>query len=114
TLVAAGALANARCFGGKHYEGFHTFMALGPAYHMAKGMSEAERPLPVLKVLYRNTTHMQAKGGRKNEMLKPVKPIPLPEGKAAGEVLRDAARRNDRAAAEGTLATVMKETPKEA
>jgi hypothetical protein len=28
TLVAAAALANARTFGGEHYQGFHTFMAL--------------------------------------------------------------------------------------
>ncbi|MFO0922727.1 MAG: hypothetical protein U0905_09600 [Pirellulales bacterium] len=28
TLVAAGALANARTFGGQDYIGFHTFMAL--------------------------------------------------------------------------------------
>src|SRR5262245_12212127 len=34
TLVAAGALANAREFGGNDYIGFHTFMALGPAYQM--------------------------------------------------------------------------------
>lgn len=31
TLVAAGALANARTFGGEDYIGFHTFMALAPA-----------------------------------------------------------------------------------
>ncbi|HJZ53998.1 MAG TPA: hypothetical protein VKE74_03530 [Gemmataceae bacterium] len=114
TLVAAGALANARSFGGKHYEGFHTFMALAPAYHMAKGMPEALRPLPVLKVLYRNTTHIQLKGGRKNEELHPVNPTPLPEGRVGGEVLRDAIHRNDRAAAEGTFATLAKGTPAEA
>src|SRR5207247_3721671 len=36
TLVAAGALANARVFGGHDYDGYHTFMALTPAYHMAQ------------------------------------------------------------------------------
>ena len=81
TLVAAGALANARTFGGQHYEGYHTFMALAPAFEMAKELPEAQRPLPVLKVLYRNATHIQAKGGRKNEVLHPVKPTPVPEGK---------------------------------
>src|SRR5262245_28543840 len=30
TLVVAGALANARSFGGEDYIGFHTFMALAP------------------------------------------------------------------------------------
>ncbi|MHC5010131.1 MAG: hypothetical protein ACYTG6_04160 [Planctomycetota bacterium] len=34
TLVAAGALANARTFGGQDYIGFHAFMALMPAYEM--------------------------------------------------------------------------------
>ena len=32
TLTAAAALANARTFGGQDYIGFHTFMALAPAY----------------------------------------------------------------------------------
>ena len=31
-LVAAGTLANARTFGGEDYIGFHTFMALAPAW----------------------------------------------------------------------------------
>ena len=35
-LVAAAALANARTFGGQDYDGFHTMMALAPAYHMAQ------------------------------------------------------------------------------
>jgi hypothetical protein len=113
TLVAAGALANARCFGGKHYEGFHTFMALAPAYHMAGAMPEAERPLPVLKVLYRNTTHMQGKGGRKNEALKTVAPKPLPEGRLPGEAIQNAARKNDRATADALFATVARDTPAE-
>jgi hypothetical protein len=111
TIVAAAALANARAFGGRHYEGFHTFMALAPAYEMSKGMSEARRPLPVLKVLYRNATHIQAKGGRKKEVLHPVKPTPVPEGRVPGEVLRDATRRKDTAAAEGTFAAIAQGPP---
>jgi hypothetical protein len=106
TVVAAAALANARAFGGRHYEGFHTFMALAPAFHMSKGMSEAHRPLPVLKVLYRNATHIQATGGRRHEALRPVKPVPVPDGRVPGEVLRDATRRKDLAAAEGTFAAI--------
>ena len=35
SLIAAGALANARTFGGHDYVGFHTFMALTPALEMA-------------------------------------------------------------------------------
>lgn len=34
-LVAAGALTNARTFGGENYHGFHTFMALAPAFDMS-------------------------------------------------------------------------------
>src|SRR5215813_10174575 len=48
------ALANARTFGGQDYVGFHTLMALAPAYEMARELPEAERPLPILKVLHRN------------------------------------------------------------
>ncbi len=35
-LVAATALANTRCFGGEVYIGFHSLMALSPAYHLAR------------------------------------------------------------------------------
>ena len=35
TFVAAASLANARAFGGEDYVGFHTLMALAPAYKMA-------------------------------------------------------------------------------
>src|SRR5947208_6223691 len=86
------ALANAREFGGRHYDGYHTFMALAPAFDMAQHLPDAQKPLPVLKVLYRNSTHIQAQGGRKAEVLHPVKPVPVPEGKVAGEVLRDLTR----------------------
>jgi hypothetical protein len=114
TLVAAGALANAREFGGQHYEGYHTFMALAPAYEMSKELPDAAKALPVLKVLYRNSTHIQAKGGRKNEALHVVKPVPVPEGKSAGETIRDLTRKNDRASAEGMFATVAQGKPDDA
>src|SRR5262249_40392422 len=61
-LVAAAALANARTFGGEDYVGFHTLMALAPAYHMARELPEDRRALPVLKVLYRNTNRIQEHG----------------------------------------------------
>jgi hypothetical protein len=114
TLVAAGALANARSFGGRHYEGYHTFMALAPAFDMARELPEARRPLPVLKVLYRNATHIQAMGGRKNEALHPVKPIPLPDKGVPGEVVRDTAHRGDRQTAEGYFATLAQGSPEDA
>ena len=69
TLVAAGALANARSFGGQDYVGFHTFMALAPAYRMAQELPTEAAPLPVLKVLYRNAHRVQEFGGRDAEVL---------------------------------------------
>src|SRR5437867_9563378 len=89
-LVAAGALANARTFGGEDYVGFHTMMALAPALHMARELPEALQPLPVFKVLYRNTNRIQERGGRKEEVLHPVKPAALSAGHASGELLREA------------------------
>jgi hypothetical protein len=114
TFVAAGALSNAREFGGQHYEGYHTFMALSPAFEMSKELPESTRALPILKVLYRNATHIQGKGGRKNEVLHPVEGKPLPEGESAGEAIRDLCRKNERAVAEGIFATVAKGSPAEA
>src|SRR5437762_3907856 len=78
-LVAAGALANARTFGGEDYVGFHTMMALAPALHMAQELPAEFQPLPVFKVLYRNTNRIQERGGRKEEVLRAVKPGTLPE-----------------------------------
>src|SRR5262249_45534513 len=57
-LIAAGALANARAFGGQDYNGYHSFMALCPSYAMATALPEKERPLPILKVLYRTSTYI--------------------------------------------------------
>ena len=34
--------------------GFHTMMAMAPAYHMAAELPEGQKPLPILKVLYVN------------------------------------------------------------
>jgi hypothetical protein len=107
-LVAAAALANARTFGGEDYVGFHTMMALSPAYHMANELPQARRALPVFKVLYRNTTRIQERGGRKNEVLRPVQPAALPEGRVGGEVVRDAARARDMDAAERAFAAIAR------
>src|SRR3954452_7056524 len=78
-LVAAAALANARTFGGQHYEGYHTVMAMAPAYHMARELPADQQALPVLKVLYRNTHHIQHCGGRAHETLHAVEGASLPE-----------------------------------
>jgi hypothetical protein len=105
-LVAAATLANVRTFGGEDYVGFHTMMALAPAYHMARELPEDRRPLPVLKVLYRNSNRIQEKGGRTNEVLHSVKPGPLSEGREGGEALREAVRRKDMEGAERTFAAL--------
>src|SRR2546423_5359591 len=89
-LLAAGALANARTFGGEDYVGFHTMMALAPAFHMSQELPSEWQPLPVFKVLYRNTNRIQEHGGRKEEVLHAVKPGTLPEHRVGGEVLRKA------------------------
>jgi hypothetical protein len=110
TFVAAAALANARAFGGEDYVGFHTLMALAPAYKIAMEEPKAEhRPLAVMKVLVRNSTRLQELGGKKAEVLKPVKPGTLSSDKPAGEQLRDAARKADMAAAEATFAAICKD-----
>lgn len=57
-VVGAAALANARTFGGTDYDGYHAFMALEPALTMGCRLPERQRPLPVLKVLYRTKAHM--------------------------------------------------------
>src|ERR1700676_3702813 len=106
TLVAAAALANARTFGGQDYTGYHAFMALVPSYQMARELPAESRPLPVLKVLYRNTRRMQDVGGRKNEVLHPVTETSLPSGRSGGEALRAATRGADMDKAEHIFAAL--------
>ncbi|MDA1015896.1 MAG: hypothetical protein O3A00_15750 [Planctomycetota bacterium] len=113
TLVAAGALANARTFGGQDYIGFHTIMALAPAYEMSCELPEAMRPLPVLKVLYRNTARIQAHGGQKSEVLHRVEAAPLEQG-AGGKQLQAATRSADYDKAERTFASLAKQPVGEA
>src|SRR6185503_20025468 len=105
-LLAAAALANARTFGGEDYIGFHTMMALAPAFHMAQEMSAAEQALPVFKVLYRNTNRIQERGGRQNEVLKVVKCGSVSEGRIGGEQLREAVRRREVTEAEQMFAAL--------
>ena len=90
TLTAAAALANARTFGGQDYIGFHTFMALAPAYEMAQELPKERQALPVLKVLYRNANRIQAFGGKAKEVLHPVRPAE--NRQATGKDLQAAVR----------------------
>jgi hypothetical protein len=113
-LVAAAALANARSFGGEDYIGFHTFMAMLPAYHMASELPGERRLLPVLKVLYRNASRLQEADGRNNEVLHVVKPGALTESASAADSLRDAVHHRDAGGAEGALAAAAAQGADEA
>lgn len=105
TLVAAGGLANARSFGGQDYTGYHAFMALAPAFHMAQELPESQRPLPVLKVLYRNTSRIQDVGGKGHDVLHPVQPA---AGTADGERLRTATHQRNVNEAEAVFAAIAR------
>jgi hypothetical protein len=109
--VAAAALANARAFGGQDYNGYHAFMALAPSYQMSQELQGSERSLPVLKVLYRNTKHMQDTGGCDHETLHPIDPGAASAAKPGAESLREAARGQDMARAEGIFAALANNGP---
>ncbi|MFO0919638.1 MAG: hypothetical protein U0872_15170 [Planctomycetaceae bacterium] len=110
SLLTAGVLANARSFGGEDYIGFHTLMALGPAYYMSQELPSERRALPVLKVLYRNASRIQATGGREQEALHAIAPLSAGSNLAPID-LRDAARRQDKSRAEQILATFAEQDP---
>jgi hypothetical protein len=110
-LIAAGALANARSFGGEDYIGFHTMMAMMPAYHMANELPKDRAALPVLKVLYRNSSRIQATGGRKTEILHavPMTPATGPGALPIGaEALKDAVHKRDVSRADAILAATVR------
>jgi hypothetical protein len=107
-LVAAAALANARAFGGQDYEGYHAIMALAPSYQMACELPESKRALPVLKVLYRNTSHIQNEGARSHEALHPINSADLPAAPPTPQALREATRRMDMARAERDFAAITR------
>jgi len=111
TLLAAGALANARTFGGEDYVGFHTFMALVPAGEMSRVLSGPAAALPVFKVLYRNASRIQAFGGQQAEVLHPVTPA---EGTPSANALHEAARQPDVDAAERQFAALVRESTSDA
>ena len=114
TLLAAGALANARSFGGEDYIGYHTMMALSPAYQMSRELSGQRQALPILKVLYRNTNRIQEHGGRKTEVLHPVKPGQLSPGENGAEALQNAVRAADLDRSERTFAALAQGDAREA
>ncbi|MDG1893353.1 MAG: hypothetical protein P8J37_00435 [Fuerstiella sp.] len=106
TLTSAAALANVRSFGGQDYTGFHTFMALAPAYDMSHQLPTDLKPLPVMKVLYRNTARIQETDSHNNEVLHTVQPTTLSKGSPGGPLLQAATRSADYDKAEGTFAAM--------
>lgn len=103
TLVSAGALANARCFGGQDYTGYHAFMALNPALDLAEEIPGPAAAVPVFKVLYRNTARMQDRGGSANEVLHPIS---HGNETCTVDVLRGAVHKADVTKAENAFATM--------
>lgn len=91
-LVAAGALANAETFGGEDYVGFHTAMAMLPSWQMTEQLAADRRPLPVLKVLYRNSQQIQAYGGAAKKTLREMHAAEEATVENVGLAIRDACR----------------------
>jgi hypothetical protein len=106
-LVAAAALANARAFGGQDYAGYHALMALLPSYQMSGEMPDDQRALPVLKVLYRNTRHIQETGRRSRDALHQIDPASPAGDRPSAESLREATRQRDMEGAERILAALV-------
>jgi hypothetical protein len=106
SLVSSAALANARAFGGQDYAGYHTFMALLPAYQMASELPSDEQALPVLKVIYRNSSRLQEAGADRRDVLHEIESAELIQNGHAGERLREAVRAADWNGAESHFAAI--------
>lgn len=114
TLVTSAALANVRAFGGQDYTGYHTFMALVPAFQMAGELPKSRQALPVLKVLYRNSSRIQEQQVHHQDTLQPVQAVEFVEPRRGGELLRESVRAVDWQGAEARFAALAKGTPGEA
>ncbi len=109
TLIAAGALANARTFGGEDYIGYHSFMALAPALDMSKELPAERQPLPVLKVLYRNTDRIHQFGGSGAEVLRQIEAAEHATGPEPGLELQQLTRAGEFDRAEALFAAYANE-----
>lgn len=110
-LVSAAALANAETFGGQDYVGYHAEMALIPALEMANDLPKPRKALPVLKVIYRNSSRIQQFGAHR----KTLKPIGAKTAEVSvdrfGPELRKLVRQADMDQAEELFATMHKNDP---
>jgi hypothetical protein len=89
-------------------------MALSPAYRMSQELPATHAPLPVMKVLYRNTTRIHEAGGHAAERLHPVVPVSVDRGRIGAEALRDAVRAQDMDGAERLFAMSAARSPEDA
>ena len=105
-LIGAGALANAVTFGGCDYVGFHTAMAMLPALEMSRMLTDRRQPLPVLKVLYRNSQQIQSVGGASKATLEAIHAAEHASEGDVGIQIRDACRKADVERGEKLLAGV--------
>lgn len=110
-LISAGSLANARAFGGNDYVGYHSLMALAPALQMSGELPAAMRPLPVLKVLYRNTQQIHAADKSHHDTLVIVPPAQIPTGVSEADWLLQEIRSADYARAESAFAALQSRSP---
>lgn len=104
-LIAAGALANAVTFGGCDYVGFHTAMAMLPALEMSRQLTSGREPLPVLKVLYRNSQQIQNLGGASHTELAQIHAAEHADHDVSLQI-RDACRKPDMKQGEALLSQV--------
>ena len=111
SMVAAAALVNARAFGGEDYIGFHTLMALAPAWSMAhENGTSAQAALPVLKVLFRNANRLKERGPGP-DTLGPLPSISVANEQGGGSGLRDAVRGQKLQQAEQVFAVYSSQSP---
>jgi hypothetical protein len=109
SVISSAALANARAFGGNDYTGYHTFMALVPAYKMAAELPSERQALPVLKVIYRNSSRIQEQHVDQKDALHQVAAAEAVEPGRRSEWLRDAIRAADLHDAEARFAAMTAE-----
>jgi hypothetical protein len=110
-LVSSAALANARAFGGQDYTGYHTFMALVPAYQMAGELPAQRRALPVLKVLYRNSSRIHDQEANDKDVLQHIHAEESLDTSGGGQQLQEAVRAVDWQGAESHFAALVKDSP---
>ncbi|MCA9186907.1 MAG: hypothetical protein R3E01_09740 [Pirellulaceae bacterium] len=114
TLVSAAALANVRAFAGQDYTGYHTFMALVPALQMSGELPSDQQPLPVLKVLYRNSSRIQEQSANTTDALPPLAVVAPVDAAGNDHFVRDAVRVVDWDIAESRFAGILRNSVDEA